>query len=50
MKTHRQCDGCRGQDHHWLDGIDEEAEAIQVCKHCDATRPYPHDWEAEVEP
>ena len=37
----RKCSGCEGVDHHWMDDCDEETgDPINVCKHCDAVRPY----------
>jgi hypothetical protein len=45
----RECSVCEGRapgDHHWLDDVDDETgDPIQICKHCEATRPLPDDDE-----
>lgn len=36
----RRCSECKGQEHHWLQDIDENDNPILICKHCEATMPY----------
>lgn len=45
----RHCSVCEGIDHHWLDDCTDEGEPVQVCKHCDAWRPYADDDEDDAE-
>ncbi len=37
------CTVCEGEDHHWLDECADEGDPIQVCKHCNAWRPFGDD-------
>jgi len=39
----RHCSVCEGMDHHWMDDCTDEGEPVQVCKHCEAWRPYQDD-------
>jgi hypothetical protein len=38
----RQCSSCEGTTdlHHWLDECADEGDPINICKHCEAWRPY----------
>ena len=39
----RRCSECIGEDHHWLEDLDEEGAPIFARKHCPATKPWEDD-------